>query len=970
MTASFPVLALTVSLALALLLALLNLQFWLLRPEDRSPLWLSAWLAAGAMYAYFRLEQFADWSDAVYALLPRITLTCVFVATWCGFELVSAIIGAAASRRMRWLFTLLILLPIVLTWTTQLVLTSRIQLEGAGLGASFHGAVPGPLFPAAGALLIALGAVQPIRLVWAQGGSRKENLRMAGWFAVGTLLGVIDIASAALGRGWIRFYDFSFLPIGFFFTSVELERGGRLYRILADEVRERTTQLAQTNVQLEAEVQVRQEAEEAARRRAETLTRVQAAVRELVTQRDPAVLYQSIVEHAAGLLGTSGGALYLCDHEQRQVRCMAARGTKRDYVNSIVKYGEGVVGRVAETGEQLAVEDYRHWEGWLVRPVGEAPARSQLAAPLRWKQELLGVLQVLEPETLRRFTAEDNQLLALFASQAATVLESSLLLEAAQAGREQASALADVAWQISESLELPEVLERIALHARELLRADTSAVYLVEPGSSTLHAAAALGPDAKEIKAEPLEVGLGILGGIAARGSGEVVNEVLLDPRAITVPGTEEDPFEHLMGVPVHRSGVLRGLIAVWRSGSGREFNAEDLAYLGRLGSQVAVAIENARLYETTNRRLVEINAVHTVSTALRTARTLREALPIILDQLTSLLDARSAALEVVAPDTDEIVTLGANGDWASVTGMRAPSGSGVSGHVMETGKPYFNADIVSSGIPVWPQKFGQSRAVACVPIVSQGKPGGVLWIGRESPVLDAEISLLASIGEMVGTAVERLRLHDQTQALLQDLFRSRDELVVAYDETIAGWSRALDLRDHETEGHTARLTGMTLRMARAAGLAEEEMVHIRRGALLHDIGKMGISDRLLLKTGPLTPEEWDEMRKHPVYALELLRPIAYLRPALDIPYCHHEKWDGTGYPRGLKGEEIPLVARLFAVVDVFDALTHDRRYRAAWTRGKALDHIREGSGSHFDPKAVELFMGMLMTGRLAPDAT
>jgi HD-GYP domain-containing protein (c-di-GMP phosphodiesterase class II) len=162
----------------------------------------------------------------------------------------------------------------------------------------------------------------------------------------------------------------------------------------------------------------------------------------------------------------------------------------------------------------------------------------------------------------------------------------------------------------------------------------------------------------------------------------------------------------------------------------------------------------------------------------------------------------------------------------------------------------------------------------------------------------------------------------------------------------------------------------MTLRMARTAGLPEEDMVHIRRGALLHDIGKMGISDRLLLKTGPLTPEEWDEMRKHPVYALELLRPIAYLRPALDIPYCHHEKWDGTGYPRGLKGEEIPLVARLFAVVDVFDALTHDRRYRAAWTRGKALDHIREGSGSHFDPKAVELFMGMLMTGRLAPDAT
>src|SRR4030095_309227 len=148
------------------------------------------------------------------------------------------------------------------------------------------------------------------------------------------------------------------------------------------------------------------------------------------------------------------------------------------------------------------------------------------------------------------------------------------------------------------------------------------------------------------------------------------------------------------------------------------------------------------------------------------------------------------------------------------------------------------------------------------------------------------------------------------------------------YDSTIEGWSRALDLRDRETEGHTIRVTEMTLKIARIAGMADAELVHLKRGALLHDIGKMGIPDAILLKPDKLETEEWVIMRRHPVYAYELLLPIEYLQPSLDIPYCHHEKWDGSGYPRGLKGEQIPLAARLFAVIDVWDALRSDRPYR------------------------------------------
>ena len=203
---------------------------------------------------------------------------------------------------------------------------------------------------------------------------------------------------------------------------------------------------------------------------------------------------------------------------------------------------------------------------------------------------------------------------------------------------------------------------------------------------------------------------------------------------------------------------------------------------------------------------------------------------------------------------------------------------------------------------------------------------------------------------ELKESAILRAILHEQ-------IVRDAAALVLAYDATIAGWSHALDLRDKETEGHTLRVAEMALALARAMGLSEAELTHLRRGALLHDIGKMGIPDSILHKPAQLTDEEWRIMRRHPTYAYEMLSPIDYLRPALDVPYCHHEKWDGSGYPRGLKGEQIPLIARIFAVADVWDALRSDRPYRAAWPEDKVRNNIREQAGTHFDPTPVEVFL-------------
>ena len=240
------------------------------------------------------------------------------------------------------------------------------------------------------------------------------------------------------------------------------------------------------------------------------------------------------------------------------------------------------------------------------------------------------------------------------------------------------------------------------------------------------------------------------------------------------------------------------------------------------------------------------------------------------------------------------------------------------------------------------------------VPLIAKGAVKGVLEIFHRAPLApNAEwVDFLEALGGQVAIAIDNAGLFDSLQ-------RTNSELVMAYDATIEGWSHALDLRDHETEGHTQRVTELTMRLARLMGIEETHLIHIRRGALLHDIGKVGIPDSILLKPGALTPTEWEGMRQHPVYARDLLAPIAYLRLAMDIPYCHHEKWDGTGYPRGLRGEEIPLAARIFAVIDVWDALLSNRPYRPAWKMENVREHIRAQSGIHFDPRVVEIFLEM-----------
>jgi len=205
--------------------------------------------------------------------------------------------------------------------------------------------------------------------------------------------------------------------------------------------------------------------------------------------------------------------------------------------------------------------------------------------------------------------------------------------------------------------------------------------------------------------------------------------------------------------------------------------------------------------------------------------------------------------------------------------------------------------------------------------------------------------------------------LSDSFNHMVTSLDQSQRELIKAYDNTLEGWAKALELRDNETEGHSGRVTRLTVRLAEAMGLQGDALQNIRRGAFLHDIGKMGIPDSILYKNGPLDEDEMSLVRKHPGFAYDMLKGIDYLQPALEVPYCHHEKWDGTGYPRGLKGDEIPISARIFAIVDVWDALRTDRPYRKAMPREEVIAYLRDQSGLHFDPNVVNAFMRLIGSG-------
>jgi putative nucleotidyltransferase with HDIG domain len=386
---------------------------------------------------------------------------------------------------------------------------------------------------------------------------------------------------------------------------------------------------------------------------------------------------------------------------------------------------------------------------------------------------------------------------------------------------------------------------------------------------------------------------------------------------------------------------------------------SDDMRILNAIGDMAASALHRTRLHEQTRRRLERIQALHTIDQTITTSLNLRVTLNVLIFQVSSQLEADASAVLLFNPDTHHL-------EHAANYGFRTLSiqqsylrlGEGFAGRTA-MGQSFVHIPDVRQAETecMRPAMLKEEGFVSYygVPLIARGRIKGVLEIFHRS-VLKPDQEWLEFLGTLAGQASIAIDNAD----MFAQLQRSNTDLARAYDATIEGWARALELRDAETEGHCRRVTDLTVRLARRMGFSDEDIVHIRRGAILHDIGKMAIPDAILLKAGPLTEEERNAMQQHTVYAYKLLSPIPFLRSALDIPYCHHERWDGEGYPRGLKGEDIPMTARIFAVVDVWDALRSDRPYRSGWPKEHVFAYLLEHAGSHFDPQVVRVFLAMM----------
>lgn len=366
---------------------------------------------------------------------------------------------------------------------------------------------------------------------------------------------------------------------------------------------------------------------------------------------------------------------------------------------------------------------------------------------------------------------------------------------------------------------------------------------------------------------------------------------------------------------------------------------------------------ERMSAQEQIKSQVERLAALRNIDLTISSSLDLRVTLNVILEQVMSQLHVHATDVLLLNPHTQLLEYAAGRGfRYEGIARSRLRLGEGFAGRAALDRRTLTvpNLETEQDSERTALLKGEDFVSYYAVPLLVKGQVKGVLEIFNRLPLNPGLewLDFLEALTSQAAIAIDNA-------TMFNDLQRSNTELALAYDTTLEGWSHALDLRDEETEGHTRRVTEMTGRLAREMNISEAELVLVRRGALLHDIGKMGIPDAILLKPGPLTDEEWVVMRKHPVYAYELLSPISFLRPALDIPYCHHEKYDGTGYPRGLKGEQIPLSARIFAVVDVYDALRSDRPYRRAWSEERVREHLSGLSGTHFDPRVVDAFLNM-----------
>jgi response regulator RpfG family c-di-GMP phosphodiesterase/PAS domain-containing protein/putative methionine-R-sulfoxide reductase with GAF domain len=527
-------------------------------------------------------------------------------------------------------------------------------------------------------------------------------------------------------------------------------------------------------------------------------------------------------------------------------------------------------------------------------------------------------------------------------------------LHTARVRAEELEALGRVAHVLRNTIGQEEMCRLIVDHVLQLLNVAGASLLVPDHGSGNMIVKYAAGAWA-QTTGKHIPEGKGISAQVMAEGQPYISNDIQKDPRLVTSVFAKGLKCGVCVALSSHG-----GIIGVIWIGSNTPIPKETVHLLSAIADIAASNLFRARLFDQTQLRLQRLSALHSIDMAITSSLDLNLTLGVLLEQVLSQMQVDAADILLFDPALFWLEFASGRGFlhpevWYETLSLNdTPAGKVAMERRILSIPDISQSDQVQAGLFAREEGF---RSYFAAPLIAKGQIKGVLELfHREEFNPDNEwLGFLETLSTQAAIAIDSAELFERLQ-------QSNEELRLAYDATIEGWSRALELRNQETYGHAQRVTDMTIHLARRMGVRDDEIQHYRRGVLLHDIGKMAIPDSILLKDGPLTPEEQENMRKHPVYAYELLHPITYLRLALDIPYSHHEWWDGSGYPRGLKGEEIPLSARIFAVVDVWDALRSDRSYRPAWPAHKVVEHIRSLSGTHFDPRVVDEFIKMLQS--------
>lgn len=698
----------------------------------------------------------------------------------------------------------------------------------------------------------------------------------------------------------------------------------------------------------------RKQAEEAMRQRLmelEALYNVSASLRTVQTFDEalPVLLDQTLMA-----LGTDVGTILLYSPATNDLRDTLPRGWFKEIATIPIGVGEGVAGTVFSTGQPYISEEFvkdslPSGEGRSKIPPGWGGA----CLPIKSDSEIVGVLFV-SVQLPQRISSEQLKLLNSLAEIAGATLHRTRLFDETARRAQEFVSLYETSSALAAETDLNTMLQVIVVNAKKLLNGASSGMYLFNSAANELELTK-IAPNSYLQIGTRLKLGEGVAGRVAqSRKPIRIDDYSLWEGRSQKF---EDYKICAVLEVPMLYGGELIGVLTVDEvNNSERKFTEADERLLSLFASQAAGAIHSARLREEAIHRLQHLQTLRTVDKAITSSLDIDITLNILLSHVLTQLNVDAASVLLLQKHEQSLkYSAGRGFRTHMIEGADVHLNDGYAGRsVMERNTIQILAPEEIVNNPLFARLWHEEgfKAYICVPLISKGEVKGVMEVYRRLKFTPSEewLDFLETLAGQAAITIDNTQMFDNVQ-------RANMELAIAYEATIEGWSRALDLRDKETEGHTQRVTEITMVLAKAVGIKDSQLQHIRRGALLHDIGKMGISDRILLKKGKLTPKEWDIMRTHPMLAYQMLQPIAYLRNALDIPYSHHEKWDGTGYPRGLKGEQIPLVARIFALADVWDALTSSRPYRKAWTNKKTLAYIKKQSGKHFDPHLVDIFL-------------